>query len=532
MKVTLFLCFISLLLSFSSKPTTVTVAVTIGTITWWCRQTPHYKTCNHYVARRYSFTAPITAKQFLDVTIQSAIDEARAACNKTRAIKSTYPNVPGKSLWGSCVDYFDRTAFTLNMVLNPHHDLQPTPLDVQTWLSAGLTYITVCHKGFELINMTNTMLPVITTSLTELIVNSLAISVTFPSCNTNGLVNVNFSDEYKLADLVNEKPDVVVAQHGSGDFKSIQKAVDYAMIHRMPKKRFVIYVKAGIYKEYVEIPEIAKYITMYGDGINKTIITGNRHCGGDMLKTSKVGDLQGSATFKVWSRKFIARGITFRNTAGPQGGQALAVLSSSDKSTFYRCSFEGYQDTLLTMAYTQFYKECQIFGTVDFIFGSARAVFQDCNIFFRKPLPGGGLVVTAHGRNNDYEPTGYSFQGCKVTAAPELNPSKHTKAFLGRPWFGLSRTVYMQSFLDGLVDPQGWLDSWGHKDTAYCGEYMNYGPGSSTNQRVNWPHYHAITDPKTAKFFTVAHFISGYNWLPKTGVPFTAGFKNHSVLLN
>ncbi|XP_021972050.1 pectinesterase 2 [Helianthus annuus] len=319
------------------------------------------------------------------MTIQSAIDEARAACYKTRAIKSTYPNVPGKSLWGSCVDYFDRTAFTLNMVLNTHHDLQPTPLDVQTWLRAGLTYITVCHKGFELINMTNTMLPVITTSLTELIVNSLAISVIFPSCNTNGLVNVNFSDEYKLADLANEKPDVVVAQHGSGDFKSIQKAVDYAMIHRMPKKRFVIYVKAGIYKEYVEIPETVKYITMYGDGINKTIITGNRHCGGDMLKTSKVGDLQGSATFR------------------------------------------------------------------------------------------GGLVVTAHGRNNDYEPIGYSFQGCKVTAAPEVNPSKHAKAFLGRPWFGLSRTVYMQSFLDGLVDPQGWLDSWGHKDTAYCGEYKNYG---------------------------------------------------------
>ncbi|KAJ0772174.1 putative pectinesterase [Helianthus annuus] len=177
------------------------------------------------------------------------------------------------------------------------------------------------------------------------------------------------------------------------------------------------------------------------------------------------------------------------------------------------------------MAYTQFYKECQIFGTVDFIFGGARAVFQDCDIFIRKPLPGSGLVVTAHGRNNDYEPTGYSLQGCKVTAAPELNPSDYAKAFLGRPWFGLSRTVYMQSFLDGLVDPQGWVDDWGHKDTAYCGEYKNYGPGSSTNDRVNWPHYYAITYQNTAEFFTVAHFISGNNWLPETGVPFTPGFR-------
>ncbi|KAJ0551752.1 putative pectinesterase [Helianthus annuus] len=154
------------------------------------------------------------------------------------------------------------------------------------------------------------------------------------------------------------------------------------------------------------------------------------------------------------------------------------------------------------MAYTQFYKECQIFGTVDFIFGGARAVFQDCDIFIRKPLPGSGLVVTAHGQNNDYEPTGYSLQGCKVTAAPELNPSDYAKAFLGRPWFGLSRTVYMQSFLDGLVDPQGWVDDWGRKDTAYCGEYKNYGPGSSTNNRVNWPHYHAITDQNIAEFFS------------------------------
>ncbi|KAJ0906433.1 putative pectinesterase [Helianthus annuus] len=248
------------------------------------------------------------------MSIQSAVDEAHVAYKKTHVIESTYPNIPGKSLWGSCVDYFDRTAFTLNMVQNHDHDLQPTPLDVQTWLSAGLTYITVCHKGFESINMTNTTLPIITTNLTELIVNSLAISVTIPSSNINKLVDVNFSDKYKLADFVNEEPDVVVAQDGSGDFKSIQTAVDYA-IHRVPHKRFVIYVKAGIYEEYLEIPVTVKWIKMYGDGINKTIITGNRHSGGDMLKTSKAGDLKGSATFNEFLSThfllFIARIMAF-----------------------------------------------------------------------------------------------------------------------------------------------------------------------------------------------------------------------------
>ncbi|KAJ0661837.1 putative pectinesterase [Helianthus annuus] len=84
----------------------------------------------------------------------------------------------------------------------------------------------------------------------------------------------------------------------------------------------------------------------------------------------------------------------------------------------------------------------------------------------------------------------------------------------------------MQSFLDDLVDPQGWLDSWGYNQTAYYGEYKNSGPGSSTDRRVNWPGYQAITDPNIANQFTVAEFINGTKWLPTSGVPFVPGFEN------
>lgn len=227
----------------------------------------------------------------------------------------------------------------------------------------------------------------------------------------------------------------------------------------------------------------------------------------------------------MWSRGFVARDITFRNTAGPLGGQAIALLSGSDQSAFYRCSFEGYQDTLYTIAYHQFFKKCQIFGTVDFIFGDASAVFQDCDIFVRKPRLGGGLVVTAHGRKYDGQPTGYSFQRCKVTAGDDLKPiiGQVDKAYLGRPWRPYALTVYMQSFLDDLINPQGWSDTWGYNQTAYYGEYDNSGPGSSTDQRVKWTGYHVITDPKLVMNFTVANFISGNYWLPDTGVPFTLG---------
>nr|GEY70873.1 putative pectinesterase, catalytic [Tanacetum cinerariifolium] len=119
---------------------------------------------------------------------------------------------------------------------------------------------------------------------------------------------------------------------------------------------------------------------------------------------------------------FIARDITFRNTAGAELGQAVAFLSSPDKSAFYHCSFEGYQDTLYSAMYKQFYKECKIYGTVDFIFGNSLAVFQDCEIFFRIPI--GGLVATAQARKYDNEPNGYSLhvENSNLQAFQNANP--------------------------------------------------------------------------------------------------------------
>ncbi|KAI3793086.1 hypothetical protein L1987_35699 [Smallanthus sonchifolius] len=492
----------------------------------------HYHACNHYAAKRQSniSTATKSINQFLDMTVKAAIDEARKVHKRAQVIEVKYPNVSGKSLWCSCVDYFDGIVFTLSMVLD--HTNQPTPLDVHTWLSAGLTYINVCEKGFQMTNITNTMLPAISTNLTQLLLNSLAVIVAIRGSNSNtngnspGLHEWDFSNEYELSDLAVNKADVVVARDGSGNFTTVQEAVNSAG-HRRGGKRYVIYVKSGVYKEQVIIRQNVTFITMFGDGINKTIITGNRHSGGDRQGTSKAGDLKDSATFQVWGCRFIALDLTFWNTAGPKGGQAVAFLSGSDKSALYRCSIEGYQDTLFAYHSKQFYKECQIFGTVDFNFGGAHAVFQDCDIFLRKPLLGGGLVVTANGRKHFNESGGYSLQGCKITAAHDLKPvvGRYRKAFLGRPWFPYGRTVYMQSFLVELVDPRGWLDSWGFNKTTYCGEYKNYGPGSSTARRVKWRGYHAVKDPKIAERFTVAEFIAGNHWFPASGVPYVPGFE-------
>lgn len=217
--------------------------------------------------------------------------------------------------------------------------------------------------------------------------------------------------------------------------------------------------------------------------------------------------------------------MTFRNTAGAQNNQAVAVRCGSDLSVFYRCSFEGYQDTLYVHSQRQFYRECDIYGTVDFIFGNAAVVFQNCNLYARNP-PNKTNTLTAQGRTDPNQNTGISIHNCRVTAASDLKPVQSSvRTYLGRPWQKYSRTVFMKTYLDSLINPAGWMEWSGNfaLSTLYYGEYMNTGPGSSTSNRVNWKGYHVITGASVASQFTVANFISGNSWLPATNVPFTAG---------
>lgn len=224
---------------------------------------------------------------------------------------------------------------------------------------------------------------------------------------------------------------------------------------------------------------------------------------------------------------FIARDITFRNTAGPLKGQAVALRSASDLSVFYRCSIEGYQDTLMVHAQRQFYRGCYIYGTVDFIFGNAAVVFQNCVILVRRPLNGQANMITAQGRDDPFQNTGFSIHNSQIRAAPDLRPVVGKfNTFLGRPWQRYSRVVVMKSFIDSMVSPMGWSpwdDSNFALNTLYYGEYKNFGPGSSTRNRVRWPGFHIITSPNEASRFTVANLLAGRTWLPATGVPFTSG---------
>ncbi|GMJ01055.1 hypothetical protein like AT1G02810 [Hibiscus trionum] len=311
---------------------------------------------------------------------------------------------------------------------------------------------------------------------------------------------------------------VTVSQDGSGNFTTVNDAISAAPNNTNGLNGyFLIYITAGVYQEYISIAKNKRYLMMIGDGINQTIITGNRSVVDGWTTFN-------SATFAVVGPNFVAVNITFQNTAGAIKHQAVAVRNGADLSAFYSCSFEGYQDTLYTHSLRQFYKECDIYGTVDFIFGNAAVVFQNCNIYPRKPMNGQFNAITAQGRTDPNQNTGTSIHDCNIVAADDLASSNTTFAtYLGRPWKEYSRTVYMQNFMGSLIDPAGWR-AWNGDfalNTSYYAEYINTGPGSNTSKRVTWSGFHVINATDAANF-TVSSFLLGDDWLPDTGVPYSA----------
>jgi pectinesterase len=228
----------------------------------------------------------------------------------------------------------------------------------------------------------------------------------------------------------------------------------------------------------------------------------------------------------VVGNNFLGRDLTIENSAGPSKHQAVALRVGADLSAFYRCSFVGYQDTLYVHSLRQFFRDCDIYGTIDFVFGNAAVVLQGCNLYARKPLPNQSNIFTAQGREDPNQNTGISIHRCKVAAASDLAAAGgSTKTYLGRPWKKYSRTVVMQSEIDALVDPAGWLEWNGNfaLDTLYYGEYMNTGAGAGTAGRVKWKGYRVITSAAEAGAFTVGSFIDGNFWLSGTSIPFTTG---------
>ncbi|KAJ0257670.1 pectinesterase/pectinesterase inhibitor 6 [Hirschfeldia incana] len=507
-----------------------------------CKQTPYPNVCAHHMSNSPLKTLDdqTDGLTFHDLVVSSTMDQAVHLNRLVSKVKRRrYIHRHAKSALLDCLELYEDTIDQLNHSRSSY-DLKFSSHDRQTSLSAAIANQDTCKNGFKDFNLTSSYskyFPIhVHRNLTKSISNSLAVSKAAAKAvsamaytkfskqgsSGGGGRRLMFSDDQfpswiplsdrKLLEgsVTTAKPDVVVAKDGSGQYTSIQQAINAAAKLPRRNKRLVIYVKAGVYRENVEIKKSIKNVMVMGDGIDSTVVTGSRNVK-DGTTTFR------SATFAVSGSGFIARDITFENTAGPEKHQAVALRSGSDFAVFYGCSFKGYQDTLYLHSRRQFLRNCNVYGTVDFIFGDATAVLQNCNIYARKPMSGQKNTVTAQSRKDPNENTGFVIQSSTVATAAET--------YLGRPWKQYSRTVFMKCSLGGMVNPAGWLPWSGDfaLRTLYYGEYGNTGAGASVSGRVKWPGYHVLKTAMEAGKFTVENFLDGNYWITAAGVPVNAG---------
>jgi len=270
--------------------------------------------------------------------------------------------------------------------------------------------------------------------------------------------------------MIGQPRHIIVAADGTGEFTSVQEAVND--IRAYMSDTTYMFVRAGVYREKIVVPSWVTNLVMKGEGADKTVITWNDYAGLNNMGTFR--------TYTIWIQGsgFTAEDITFENSAGPVG-QAVAVHSDGDRAVFRRCRLLGNQDTLLTanQESRQYYEECYIEGTTDFIFGPATAWFERCHIHSRK-----NSYVTAASTVEDHE-FGYIFNRCRLTAADGVE-----KVYLGRPWRPFAATLFMRCELGSHILPEGWhnWDNPANEQTARYAEYRNTGPGASPDTRVAW----------------------------------------------
>ncbi|CAI5490087.1 unnamed protein product [Closterium sp. Naga37s-1] len=234
----------------------------------------------------------------------------------------------------------------------------------------------------------------------------------------------------------------------------------------------VIYIKAGRYEEQVRVG--VRRLTLLGDGPSRTILSFNRSQAGHGAS------LTDSAVLGVQMSGFVAMGIAVENTAGVAGMQAVALLVNADRSAFYQCRFSGYQDTVFAWGKRQYYHNCTIEGSVDFIFGYASAVFDRCRLRVRKGR--NQSYIAASGRALANDTGGFVFIDSRVETAGA------TRIALARPWGMCARTIYIRTYLDSNIMNEGW-EAWHNRinsRTPYFAEFQSYGPGARPKLRPSW----------------------------------------------
>ncbi len=310
-----------------------------------------------------------------------------------------------------------------------------------------------------------------------------------------------------------ESRTITVAADGSGDVKTVQEAI--AALPESSSDRLTIHVKPGTYSGPFIVPKNKPRITLIGDDAATTILAWDRNVKDEIPK----GNDQFNPGMLVQADDFQVVRLTIENTSGDHG-QALALLVNGDRCIFASCRIIGWQDTLMVNNGRDYFRDCYIAGRVDFIYGSATAWFENCEIHSRN-----GGHVTAASTPQDH-PYGYVFANCKLTGdavawdPATTNPATTQKARvtpiadLGRPWRAYASVTYINCEMGDHIKPAGW-NNWGkasNESTARYSEYHSKGPGAAPDKRASWSHQ--LTDEQAAQI-TIPHVLAGADqWDP------------------
>ncbi|CAJ1842083.1 unnamed protein product [Sphenostylis stenocarpa] len=414
------------------------VASSMKAVKTLCAPTEYQKECEDSLnANAGNVTDP---RELIKIVFNVTFSRISDGLGKTQLMQEAESDPRTKEALDTCKQLMNLSIEEFKRSIDRFNKFDLNSLDriltrLRVWLSGAVTYQETCLDAFE-----NT-----TTDASKKMQGLLQTSM---HMTNNGLSIIN-----DLAKTLRDTRQQAWAPppelYRCGNFTNINDA-----LKSVPKKNlrpYIIYIKEGLYNEYVEVVRNMTHVVMIGDGGKKTRITGSKNF------VDGVGTFR-TASAAILGDFFVGIGIGFENTAGPEKHQAVALRVQSDRSIFYKCRMDGYQDTLYARTMRQFYRDCVISGTIDFVFGDAVADLQNCTFVVRKPLTNQQCIVTAQGRKEVNQPSGLVIHGGSIVSDVKYYPYRFdNKAYLARPWKNFSRTIFMGSYIGDLITPDGYM---------------------------------------------------------------------------